>query len=148
MIKAEQSRHEAGFTLLELMTVIAVASILMVIALPIYFDYAARTKVSEGVNRLGSITSQIAEAYYTNGSFPADNSEAGLGVPGSYASDYVTGITVTAGGVATAELSVSELGANNLVSFTPSYTGTGIEWECSSPASNGVEDRFLPANCR
>jgi len=140
--------RNSGYTLLELLTIIAVVSILAVVSLPIYFDYATRAKVSEGVNMMGAIKTKVAEAYYSGGAYPSSNAQAGMALAGDYATDKISQIYVDEGGVITVEFSIASLGPNNLVSFQPNDTGGGIEWTCRAPAGGGVENRYLPPECR
>ncbi len=140
---------EVGFTLLELLFVIAIVSILTVISLPFYFDYATRTRVSEGVNTMGALKTRVAEAYYNNGTFPSTNGEAGMGDPGDYSTDHISQIQVSGSGVVTVTFAIASLGGNNRLSFIPTDAGDGsIEWECTSPPGNGVETAYLPPECR
>jgi Tfp pilus assembly protein, major pilin PilA len=138
----------SGYTLLELLTIIAIVSILAVVSIPLYFDYSTRAKVSEGVNMLGSLKTKIAETYYGRGTYPSSNTEAGMAQAVDYSTDKISQIYVSEGGVLTVEFSITELGSNNLVSFEPNDTGSGLEWVCRGPANGGVENRYLPPECR
>lgn len=139
---------QRGFTLLELLTVVAVMSILMVVSLPIYFDYATRAKVSEGIGLMGEFKTRVTDTYYANGSLPADNAEAGMGLPEDYATDKITRISIGTGGVITVEYDISSLGTDNLLEFSPSVSSMGIDWTCQSPATSGIQAIFVPSECR
>lgn len=142
------SPSQLGFTLLELLTVVAVMSILMVVSLPIYFDYATRARVSEGVNLMGEFKTRVTDAYYANGSLPADNAEAGMGLPEEYATDKITRISIGTGGTITVEYDINSLGTDNLLEFSPSVSSMGVDWICQSPVASGVEANYLPSECR
>lgn len=140
--------YEKGFTLLELLTVVAVISILAVICLPIYFDYATRAQVTEGISLMGEFKTRVTETYYANGSYPATNAQAGMGEPEDYATEKISSISIGEDGVITVEYSLSSLGSNNLLAFEPFDTGNGIDWSCIVPEANGIEDSYVPSECR
>ena len=148
MMNRRVVENQAGFTLLELMFVMAIASILAVIALPIYFDFSTRAKVSEGVNQMGSIKTKVTETYYSSGVLPADNSSAGMSAAADYATDKITQIYLGTGGVITVEFAIPELGAGNLLSFRPTPVDGGVAWTCEIPAVNGVPEAYVPPECR
>ena len=141
------NRHH-GFTLLELLTVVAVVSILLVVSLPIYFDYQTRAKVSEGVSLMGEFKTRVTETYYTVNAFPANNAEAGMDQPVNYATEKIALISISTGGVITVEYDLNSLGTDNRLEFQPSVTDVGVDWRCLPAASNGIENRFLPSECR
>ena len=71
-------RMQQGFTLIELMIVVAIVGILAAIALPAYQDYTVRAKVSEGIARLDEAKTSVAEYYSSNSAFPAGAATAGF----------------------------------------------------------------------
>ncbi len=89
MKKAQQ-----GFTLIELMIVVAIIGILAMVAMPAYSRYLVRAQVAEGLNLSGPLKVGVVEFYEMNGAFPANNSEAALEPPASYTGSYVSTITV------------------------------------------------------
>lgn len=147
-MRDSDSLSQQGFTLLELLTVVAVASILMVVSLPIYFDYATRAKVSEGINLMGEFKTRVTDTYYANGSLPDDNAAAGMALPEDYATDKITRISIGTGGTITVEYDINSLGTDNLLEFSPTVSTVGVEWSCQSPSANGVEANYLPSECR
>ncbi len=89
-------KQQKGFTLIELMIVIAIIGILAAIAIPAYQDYTIRSKVSEGLNLAGAAKLAVAETYDSNGGFAAaDNQSYGLPQAASIAGNYVASVEVT-----------------------------------------------------
>lgn len=139
---------QRGLTLLELLTFLAVTSILAVVSLPIYFDHATRELVLDEFEKMGEFKDRVTESYYGNGRLPDSNNEAGMSNPGDYASDSIRRINVSAGGVITLAYNSDVLGDDNLLEFLPTLTNTGIEWICQPAATNGIRERYVPAKCR
>lgn len=137
-----------GFTLVELLTVVAVMSILLVVSLPIYFDYSTRAEVSEGISLMGEFKTRVTDTYYSVGDFPATNAEAGMGEPADYATNKITQISISTGGIVTVEYNLNSLGTDNRLSFQPSLVDLGVDWTCLPAASRGIENRYVPSECR
>ncbi|HFB1036499.1 TPA: pilin, partial [Neisseria gonorrhoeae] len=97
---------QKGFTLIELMIVIAIVGILAAVALPAYQDYTARAQVSEAILLAEGQKSAVTEYYLNNGIWPSDNSAAGVASSSSIKGKYVKSVTV-AKGVVTAEMKPS-----------------------------------------
>ncbi len=137
----QMKRKQGGFTLIELMIVIAILGILMAIAIPAYNDYTIRARVSEGINMAAGAKLAVSEYVLSEQSFPADAAASGLDA--NITSNYVTGITV-ATGVVTVALNATEVGAAGNIVLTPSTTAGAVNWACSG----SVDNKYLPASCR
>ncbi|ENV6776599.1 pilin, partial [Neisseria gonorrhoeae] len=94
---------QKGFTLIELMIVIAIVGILAAVALPAYQDYTARAQVSEAILLAEGQKSAVTEYYLNNGEWPKDNTSAGVANPTEIKGKYVQSVTV-ANGVVTAQM--------------------------------------------
>ncbi len=146
---------QQGFTLIELMIVVAIIGILAAIAIPAYQDYTVRAQVSEGLNLTGGAKAAVTEYFQDRGVWPTDNTEAGIdATPTNISGKYVESVTVTGGG-ALGGVSVitvlygndahAALLAGNDLTMTPTANGGSISWECRSAS---LPDRHLPAACR
>lgn len=143
-------RKYKGFTLIELMIVVAIVGILAAIAVPAYQDYTKRAKVSEALGMADAAKSAVAESYQSNSdTFPTTNAAAGLLAASDVTSTYVTSLSVGAGGAITVTLkSISSGIDGKTVVFTPAapaQEGGPVTWTCNTGTLDG---RYLPQNCR
>ena len=160
---ARRSRA-SGFTLIELMIVVAIIGILAAIALPAYQDYTKRAKMSEAILAASACRTTITEIYQAGSSASAPGAN-GWGCENSAgsASKYVNTITTTADGVVTVTMrgfndtnidtkaiSLAPFAANGTTSMTAASIGVAsvAVWKCGPAATNGVAAKFLPGSCR
>ena len=137
-------KFQQGFTLIELMIVVAIIGILAAIALPAYQDYTTRAKVSEVIVMAAPAKLAVAETASSLGglgSVTAANS--GYVFPG--ATQYVSGITITdSTGVVTATSTVKNATGNIVLTPTSVGTSAQLTWKCTT----NITPKFVPANCR
>jgi len=160
---------QKGFTLIELMIVVAIIGILAAIAIPAYQDYTIRSQVTEGLNLAASAKANVAETFGNSGNWPATNTAAGLDPATNIKGKYVTGVEIGTGGVITITYGgQANARINGLtMSLTPYTSANGdVSWVCgdkgttgttgltiasgaSTPAGGGtLTAKFRPANCR
>ena len=140
---------QAGFTLIELMIVVAIIGILAAIAIPQYQNYVARAQVSEALSLASGAKVAIAEYANTNGKYPATAGDAGLS---DMSGSYVASVTV-ATGVIKATFKTAENGAHAAIAGTnmtltplpadPTTAGS-ISWTCAG----SVDVKYLPSTCQ
>src|SRR4051812_18638198 len=146
MIKATQK----GFTLIELMIVVAIIGILAAIAIPAYQDYTIRSQVTEGLNLAAPAKASVAEVYANKGTFPADNTEAGIGSPSQISGKYVASVKVASGVITVAygkQANTKITGSNNTITLTPGTSANGdVAWVCGDHTSpSGITFPTKPA---
>jgi type IV pilus assembly protein PilA len=142
-------RKQQGFTLIELMIVVAIIGILAAIAIPAYQDYTIRAKVSEGVSAAAAAKTAIAETWNSEGAFPGNNLDAGLAAAAEYATGYVQSLTVGGSGAITV-LFATDLGNagadGRTIIFVPTANAAGgVDWDCTTGT---MLAKYKPAVCR
>ncbi|HEZ4556177.1 TPA: pilin [Neisseria meningitidis] len=159
---------QKGFTLIELMIVIAIVGILAAVALPAYQDYTARAQVSEAILLAEGQKSAVTEYYLNHGIWPGGNSDAGVASSSEIKGKYVEKVEV-ANGVITAEMKSSgvnkEIQGKKLSLWAKRQAGS-VKWFCGQPvtrdanntddgvtadaAANGkkIDTKHLPSTCR
>ncbi|EPH8291481.1 pilin [Neisseria gonorrhoeae] len=157
---------QKGFTLIELMIVIAIVGILAAVALPAYQDYTARAQVSEAILLAEGQKSAVTEYYLNNGEWPKDNDSAGVASsPTDIKGKYVKSVTV-AKGVVTAEMASSNVNKeikDKRLSLWARRENGSVKWFCGQPvkrnaaanddtvtadAKDAIETKHLPSTCR
>jgi type IV pilus assembly protein PilA len=146
---------QKGFTLIELMIVVAIIAILAAIAIPAYQDYAIRAQVSEGFILAEGAKIAMAEYYSVNGNLPASGNDTfGLADPTQIKGRYVgqvdagsqAGVIIVRfnGPDSNAAISTSGIGLQAVVD----PNGGPLQWRCDNPTFTTVPNRYLPASCR
>jgi type IV pilus assembly protein PilA len=153
---------QKGFTLIELMIVVAIIGILAAVALPAYQDYTVRAKISEVILAMSACRTSITEVYQTGGTPPTANS---WGCESGVASKYVQGLTTDTNGKVTAQVTGINGTVNGLfvtlvpmassasaatTAGNPSNMGAGLfGWRCGLLADGTtLNSKFLPGSCR
>ena len=138
-----------GFTLIELMIVIAIIGILAAIAIPAYQDYVVRAQISEGLSLASGAKSAVWDFYSDRGRLPADNASAGLAAPASIAGHWVSALTVSDGVIsATYGHQANPAIAGAVLALSPTPAPGAIRWTCHPDPAHPIPARYLPSACR
>ena len=158
---------QKGFTLIELMIVVAIIGILAAIAIPAYQDYVVRSQVSEALAMAGAAKASVAEFYATRGTWPANNDEAGMGAAADIKGKYVDNIEIADGGI-TIEFGgdANDKIVGETLGLTPGASpNDDVVWKCGrsdfasgaigsgASATDGdtstkLLNKYLPSSCR
>lgn len=155
---------DTGFTLIELMIVVAVASILATMAMPTYQDYVIRTQISEAIGLTDSIKQSITEYYKEYKSFPVDNHSAGLPQPQYLIGNFVTAMNIVDGAIHISlgnNININAAGKtltirpasvtdspNSPISWLCGYTEPVIGMQAAGENKTSVPNLYLSPACR
>lgn len=155
-MNTQMKNAQQGFTLIELMIVVAIIGILAAIAIPAYQDYIARSQMSEAMTLASGLKTNVAENWSQDGTCPDNSSAADAGISaasdinGEYVASVTAGGTAAADGGCTIQAEMKGSGVSNAIqsatlTLTLGNADTGsYTWACESSA----DDKYLPASCR
>lgn len=143
-------KNQTGFTLIELMIIVAIIAILSAIAIPSYQNYTIRTKVSEALVLGAAAKTAVAETYNISSVLPENNAAAGLPKADSIVGNDVASITVGKEGVIAILFNANTQAlSGGSISLTPNVSNVGsITWSCKGGGSLAKTPQYLPATCR
>ena len=139
-------KKQQGFTLIELMIVVAIIGILAAIAIPAYQDYIIRSKVTEGLNLASASKTAVAEYFQTKGSLPTDNAAAGVVTSTSITGNNVKSVAISNGLITITYSGETALNGKTLF-LTPSTPDGAVKWNCTS-ATATLAGKYRPSSCR
>ena len=144
----DMKKVQQGFTLIELMIVVAIIGILAAIAVPMYLDYSVRSQVAEGLNLSSGAKAAVTEYYQDRGVFPTNNAEAGVEAAANIQGNYVDSVTVV-DDIITVQYGnrANAMLLGKTITLTADITTAGsVKWACAS--GGAIPDKHLPAACR
>ena len=144
---------QQGFTLIELMIVVAIIGILAAIAIPAYQDYTVRAQVSEGLSLMDGAKTTVAEYETNHGTWPTGNAVLGLptnGASGNYVQKVVVeksgnNVAITSTFSNTSPQKANAAINNKTLSLVGATTGGSISWTC---VSSDIAQKYLPSSCK
>ena len=139
-------KANSGFTLIELMIVVAIVGILAAVALPAYQDYTTRAKITEGISLVQGAKTSISEIFQATGSYPSNNANAFMGTATDFGTTEIEKIENADGTVTITFEAFGGIDDADTLRFVPANTdGVGITWSCDALGS--IEAKYLPSPC-
>lgn len=152
-VQSARAARQRGFTLVEILVVVAIISILMMVATPFYQSYSVQAKVGGEIGSMAPVKHLVTEHYLINDSWPVSNTEAGATEPESYGGTYLKSVAVTNTPIpGSIELLYDDTvllalnGANTII-YYPVYNADGlvIGWACDEGT---MTNRYRPGQCK
>jgi type IV pilus assembly protein PilA len=142
------TRSSQGFTLIELMIVVAIIAILAAIAVPAYQNYLIRAQVTEGMSLASGAKAAVWDFISNTGRFPGNNQSAGLAKDSSISGNYVSSVNVTGGQITVAFQGpkANEAIQSKVLILSPVTGGGSITWDCGKHTT--LSGKYLPSVCR
>jgi type IV pilus assembly protein PilA len=144
-----KKQMQKGFTLIELMIVVAIIGILAAVALPAYQDYTARSQMAEPYVLADTAKNAVTEYWTNNGSYGSNNTSVGLPSAASISGKYTKSIEVLSAGKITATMkakSVAKGIEDKTLIFSAITSAGSIQWKCTP--GTGLNPKFVPSSCR
>lgn len=138
-------RMQQGFTLIELMIVVAIIGVLAAIALPAYQDYTKRAHVSEGLALAAGAKASVTEYFSSQGKFPSSNVSAGLAKSTDIKGNAVKSVEVGKDGLITITYN-EKVKDGATLQLSPTSGAGGVQWKCK--AGTNLDPKWLPSVCR
>jgi len=143
-------RNQQGFTLIELMIVVAIIAILAAIAIPLYLNYTAQAEGSEATTLMDGAKTAVVSYYNETGAFPTGNGSAGLANKGSINGKYVSQVQIMSTRVIQATFKsgtgVAQPIQGQTITLSPSAHGGSVAWTCK--VASATMYKYVPSNCR
>jgi len=145
-------QKQQGFTLIELMIVVAIIGILAAVAIPAYQDYTVRAKVTEGLSLASAGKTAVSEYFASRGELPDTNERAGMADAQAISGNSVDSVEVTTGGVIIVTFSTNPIDGNTL-ELTPATSQGRVVWFCGTEAdgttvAGDLPSKYRPSSCR
>ncbi len=140
-------KHHQGFTLIELMIVVAIIAILAAIAIPAYQDYVIRSQISEALSLSTGAKDGVWEFIGNHGAYPTGNTSAGLPAPSSISGNFVKSVAVVGGKIQLVfgyRANIELTGVGRYIQLSPATHAGSIRWICTGV---GIAQRYIPSPC-